>query len=446
MGHRILVVDDDPEMRRALVESLERAGYSAHGAECGSAALARLSGEPYRLVVSDLRMPGMTGLDLLRRIRESHPEMPVVIVTAYGRVDEAVQAMKAGAFDFLQKPFRAEALEEVVQRALAEGPAAATGAPTPRGEERTLVTRDPRMRQILDTLHSIAQSKVTVLITGESGTGKEVVARTLHRQSSRHDRPFVAVNCAALPAGVLESELFGHEKGAFTGAVSQRIGRFEQAHGGTLLLDEITEIDLGLQAKLLRAIQEGEIERIGGRGPIRVDVRIIATTNRDLRKAVAEGEFREDLYYRLNVFPIELPPLRERPSDIPLLAEHFLERHNRKNRCQVEGLSREALNLLRLHAWPGNVRELENCLERAVLLAKSGLVMPEHLAMGIAPAAGSADDSSRNLREQERRLILQTLRETGGNRSAASRRLGISIRTLRNKLREYRGAGLLEAL
>ena len=263
----------------------------------------------------------------------------------------------------------------------------------------------------------------------------------------------MGVNCAALPSGLLESELFGHEKGAFTGAVSQRLGRFEQADGGTLLLDEVTEIDLALQAKLLRVLQEGEVDRVGGRAPVRVDTRIVATTNRELRRAVQDGQLREDLYYRLNVFPIVLPPLRERRDDIPLLSQHFIERHNQRNGCTVTGLSAQAHALLRDHPWPGNVRELENCLERAVLLAQSGPVEPPHLAFGFAPGtathnAAHEDDSgvgdARTLRDQERRLILRTLRETAGNRTEASKLLGISIRTLRNKLREYRGAGMLE--
>jgi two-component system response regulator FlrC len=457
MERKILVVDDDPEMRRALVDTLERAGHAAHGVQDGMSALGRLSAESYRLIISDMRMPEMSGLDLLRRVHQDRPELPFVLITAYGRVEEAVQAMKCGAFDFLQKPFRADALEEVVQRALRAEPQPAAAVPAAeRLEEKALVTQDGKMRQILDTLRSIAQSKVTVLIAGESGTGKEVLARYIHRVSTRRDRRFVAVNCASLPSGLLESELFGHEKGAFTGAVEKRIGRFEQADGGTLLLDEVTEIDLGLQAKLLRVLQEGEVDRVGGRGPVKVDVRVIATSNRDLRRAVARGQFREDLYYRLNVFPIELPPLRERRSDLPSLCEHFVDRHNARNGCRVTGISRTALEVLRLHSWPGNVRELENCLERAVLLAGTGLIEPEHLAIGMAPVAtalavepGSvpgigSDADSRNLHEQERRLILQTLRETGGNRTEASRRLGISIRTLRNKLREYRGAGLLE--
>jgi DNA-binding NtrC family response regulator len=443
---RILVVEDDPEMRRALVEALERAGHSVHSASDGLAALHRLAAEPYALVVSDLRMPEMNGLELLRRARELHPEIPVVLITAFGRVDEAVQAMKAGAFDFLQKPFRAEALEEVVQRAMRgeEGRPASPERAVETLEERTFVTQDARTRRLLETLRAIGQSKVTVLISGESGTGKEVLARYIHHHSSRRDKALVAVNCAALPATLLESELFGHEKGAFTGAVCQRIGRFEQAHGGTLLLDEVTEIDLNLQAKLLRALQEGEVDRIGGRRPVKVDVRIIATTNRDLATAVSQGKLREDLYYRLSVFPVELPPLRERPGDIPLLAQYFVERHNARNGCSVKGISRAALELLKVQRWPGNVRELENCLERAVLLAREGTIEPEHLLLGVGPApAAPAGAETCNLRQHERRLILQALRETGGNRTEASRRLGISIRTLRNKLREYRGAGLL---
>ena len=455
---RILVVDDDPEMRRALCEAVERSGHAVHGASDGPSALAKLAGERYALLISDMRMPEMTGLELLRRVREHHAELPFVLVTAYGKVDEAVQAMKAGAFDFLQKPFRADAIADVVRRGLALAQEAAA-PPEPsrivdgRAEDRALLTRDPRLAQVLETLRSISQSKVTVLLQGESGTGKEVFARYIHKHSARKDKRFVGVNCAALPSGLLESELFGHEKGAFTGAVSQRLGRFEQADGGTLLLDEVTEIDLALQAKLLRVLQEGEVDRVGGRAPVRVDTRIVATTNRELRRAVQDGQLREDLYYRLNVFPIVLPPLRERRDDIPLLSQHFIERHNRRNGCTVTGLSAQAHALLRDHPWPGNVRELENCLERAVLLAQSGPVEPPHLAFGFAPGtathnAAHEEDSgvgdARTLRDQERRLILRTLRETAGNRTEASKLLGISIRTLRNKLREYRGAGMLE--
>ncbi|MEW6220006.1 MAG: sigma-54 dependent transcriptional regulator [Thermodesulfobacteriota bacterium] len=456
-SHKILVIDDEQHMRLALLEALRRGGYDVLLAEDGRFALEMVARERPDLVISDIRMPEMDGLELLARIRETDASLPVVMITGYGTVETAVQAMKLGAADYIMKPFPVEVIEETVARVLArlEGPAAATAAVRRRGERggpRPIIGRSEPLLRVLERAQTVASSKATVLILGESGTGKELVARLIHEASDRRHGPFVAVNCAALPESLLESELFGHEKGAFTGAAVTRKGRFELADGGTLLLDEIGEIALPLQAKLLRVLQEEEVDRLGGRSPIPIDVHVVATTNRDLAKAVQEGTFRQDLYYRLSVIPLTMPALRERPDDVPLLAEHFLRRFAERYGKDVRALSPGALDRLRRAPWPGNVRELENLLERAVLLARGEVLTPADLWDEPAPPPGPVPAASppppaagsTNLWEAERQMILQALRETDDNRTHAAKLLGISIRTLRNKLHEYREKGLLE--
>ncbi|HHL40573.1 MAG TPA: sigma-54-dependent Fis family transcriptional regulator [Deltaproteobacteria bacterium] len=441
----ILVIDDDAAMRAALEEALRRRGYGVDAAESGDEGMDLFGEGAYRMVISDMKMPGMDGMDVLRAVKGTSPETPVLLITAFGTVEKAVEAVKAGAFDFILKPFTLEALETMVAKALSQRRELESFET--RG--RSLITVDPAMRKIISMAATVAASDATVLINGESGTGKELLARFIHGRSPRAEKPFVAVNCASIPENLLESELFGHEKGAFTGAVEMRRGRFEQAQGGTILLDEISEMDLRLQAKLLRVIQEKEVERLGGKGPVPLDVRIVATTNRDMAAEVAEGRFREDLYYRLNIFPITLVPLRERPDDIVHLAEHFMRRFAAKYSKTVEEITPEALELLKGLPWKGNVRELENTMERAVLLCSGTRLEPrcfEPAAAGAqAPASRAGAGGAREgtpgpgttISEMERGLILRTLDEVDGNRTRAAKLLGISVRTLRNKLKEY---------
>jgi len=428
MEGKVLVVDDEIGICKAIRAALERLGLQVATALEGSEALFKFRRDPYDLVITDLKMPGMSGMDLLREIKRLSPRTPVVLLTAYGTVEGAVQAMKEGAFDFIQKPFSLEVLREVVFKAL-----------YPKEEVRKvrrIITQNHQMLHLLEMAKEVAKSSAPVLITGESGTGKELLARYIHEGSPRANFPFVAINCAALPEGLLESELFGYERGAFTGAVAQKKGKFELANGGTILLDEISEMPLSLQAKLLRVLQEGEIDRLGGLKPIRVDVRPIATSNCDLLQRIKEGKFREDLYFRLNVVHLRLPPLRERKEDIPLLAEYFLERYSRLNQKHLKGIEKEAMKKLMEYHWPGNVRELENVIHRAVLLAKSDLIRSEEI---ILEEIGFNGDhlSPRNLKELEKALILETLRKVNWNKAKAAKLLGITARTIRNKLKEY---------
>ncbi|MCE5230756.1 sigma-54 dependent transcriptional regulator [bacterium] len=453
----ILVVDDEPAMRMALREVLTRAGWQVETAECGEAALDILRGnDTVRLMITDYRMGGMTGLELLASARALRPALRSIMMTAYGTIEDAVRAMKEGAGDYLLKPFSLDDVLAAVDRVLAasetetvEKEEKITENNVNRNSDRQeFVASSAALKSILALADEIADADATVLLTGESGTGKEVVARYIHRRSGRRG-PFVALNCAALPEGLLESELFGHEKGAFTGAILSRKGRFEQAAGGTLLLDEISEMPLALQAKLLRVLQEKEIVPVGGNDPIKLDVRIIATTNRQLERAIADGQFRHDLYYRLNVIALPIPPLRERPEDIIPLAEYFIEKYRRPNR-PAPRLAPETQSWLRENAWPGNVRELENMIERACLLARGESVGIADLQLNFTmPApmketteAGarivSMDDSEpETLEEMERRLILRTLERTGGNRTRTADLLGVSVRTIRNKLNQY---------
>jgi len=441
----VLVVDDEPLVRRSLVEAVRFRGYSAAQAGSGAEALRVLDETPCRVVFADIRMPELDGLELLRRVKASAPETVFVLVTGYGSVETAVEAMKAGADDFIAKPFSLKRVDEILVRALGASAPAPTASEDP-GQPVGFLTRDPHVRAILHTITRVAPTAATVLIQGESGTGKELLARLVHAHSPRRERPFVAINCAALPETLLETELFGHERGAFTGAVSRRVGKFESAHQGTLLLDEISETSLALQAKLLRTLQEGEIDRVGGARPVRVDVRVIATTNRRLRDQIRDNRFRAALFYRLNVVSICLPPLRERRGDLALLAQHFVTKFARAFGSPARDLSAAALRTLEGHGWPGNVRELENCIQRAVLLCPEPVLQPERLHLdeldlaGATPreAAGHGTAEGRTFQEMEKQFILETLERAGGNRTRAAKILGISVRTIRNKLREYR--------
>lgn len=476
----ILIVDDEPQMLIAMNETLKRTGFSVATAGSGVEAIERLKNDQYRLVITDLRMPVVTGLDLLKEVKCRSPRTQVVLVTAHGTVHNAVEAMKMGAFDYLLKPFSSEDLQGVVARAIRKNESFLTVNKSQHSFP--IVTRDPDLLATLELAEQAAQGKATILIQAESGTGKELVARSIHQLSPRKSGPFVAVNCAALPDHLLEAELFGHEKGAFTGAIAQKLGKFELAHKGTILLDEIGEMVPLLQAKLLRVLQEQEIDRVGGRNPIPIDVRVIATTNKELKSLVDVGKFREDLYYRLNVIPLRLPPLRARQQDIEPLAQHFCEKYGLETRNRRMELAPESLELLTRHDWPGNVRELENVIQRAAALATNPVIYPQDLflqgtswaakpfekmssssesscelgvvedqptvvsrAAPVEPAAGKASASPESglragcsVSEMEKQLIMITLAETGGNRTHAAKLLGISLRTLRNKLKEYR--------
>ncbi len=444
---QILIVDDEVQMQVAMEAVLARLGHAVLKCGNGQEALEVLERAKVDMVISDMKMPVMTGGELLAKIHETNPRLPVVMITAYGTILQAVEAMKNGAFDFITKPFSAEDLESVVVRALNPARRAATTeketAPK-RPPTVALVTGDQGFKKVIELAAGVSTSSASVLIQGESGTGKELLARLIHTSSGRTG-PFVAVNCAALPENLLESELFGHEKGSFTGAVGTKIGKFELANGGTILLDEISEMDQMLQAKLLRVLQEREVDRIGAQKPISVDVRVIATTNRDLRKQVQSGEFREDLYYRLNVIPLYMPALRERKGDIKLLVEHFVRRFAEGGRAKT--ISAASMERLEQYVWPGNVRELQNACERAVLLSQGDELEPEQFLLGAIYRAGSAEGeelklySGLSVADAEKKLIFETLRVTGNNKTKAAELLGISIRTLRNKLNEYGVAG-----
>jgi DNA-binding NtrC family response regulator len=437
MVEEILVVDDEPQMLIAVNETLRRKGYAVTAAASGVEALCRMKEKSFQLVITDMRMPEVSGIDLLRRVRTVTPHTPVILLTAYGTVENAVEAMKQGAFDYLLKPFSSDSLERVVKRALASG-----SHPDDR-VSHDIVTQDPEMSLVIESACRCAASSATVLIEAESGTGKELLARLIHSRSARRLNPFVAVNCAALPENLLESELFGFEKGAFTGASASKPGKFELAHRGTLLLDEIGEMASILQAKLLRVLQEKEVDRIGGKDPVKIDVRIIATTNRDLQSLVREGEFREDLYYRLNVVPLAIPPLRRRQGDIPLLADFFCRRYGKEFGKEGFQCAPDAIAELMRHSWPGNVRELENVIQRALALSSGPLITALDLSLAVGTQANPQEGPvgalpvGTTMRDMERQLIQRTLDGTGGNRTKAAKMLGISLRTLRNKLNEF---------
>ncbi|MEZ4370921.1 MAG: sigma-54 dependent transcriptional regulator [Polyangiaceae bacterium] len=463
---QILVVDDEPNLRRVLSAQLARDGYEVLAAEDGEQGLAMLADHHIDLVITDLKMPKVDGMELLRRALELEPELPIVMITAHGTVDNAVEALKTGAFDYITKPFDQSEVRAIVAKALrtrdlsqahatrAPLTAPGEGAPAPIGTTRYgIIGQSAAIRDLCDVLDKVADAPTTVLITGESGTGKELVARALFDASSRRDKPFIKVNCAAIPRDLVESELFGYERGAFTGAVASKPGRFELASGGTLFLDEIGTIPVEMQVKLLRALQEGEFERVGGVKTLRVDVRLIAATNADLKRQIADGTFRDDLFYRLNVVPINLPPLRDRRDDILLLCQHFIEKSNLRLKKQVRGVDASAEQLLLDYPWPGNIRELENVIERAVLFCDG-----ERISLGDLPVemqhAGPRDESpssvdiepgsSDGLKEQvkaataqiERALISKALEQTGGNVTHTARLLKISRKGLQLKMKE----------
>jgi DNA-binding NtrC family response regulator len=443
----LLVVEQSQETHKVFSGNVPENGLRIHWTERGGEALGWLDQKRFDLLLADVNLPDLTGLQFLTQAKQKAPETPVILMTSEGSIPQAIEAIKNGAWDYVIKPLSTDLLASLVEKTQAgrspgEGPATAS---TPaKTMARPIVTRNRRILERLELCRKVAASKATVLIQGESGTGKELFARYLHETSPRSREAFVAVNCASLPDGLLESELFGHEKGAFTGAINRKPGKFELAHRGTILLDEISEMNALLQAKLLRVLQENEVDRIGGRQPIPVDVRVIATTNRDLIQCLEKGDFREDLYYRLNVIPLKIPPLRERPEDLEVLIQHFLEKYSRDYGKPVPRLSGEALEWAREQEWRGNVRELENLMERTVLIA-SGPVLtvkdfcpegPDPVA-GVEPASDQ-EGSPFSLREVEKGLIYKALNETQGNRTQAAKMLGISVRTLRNKLQEYR--------
>jgi len=452
MEKKILVVDDDSLLRDFLGETLNRSGYRVDLASTGEEALEKIKREDYDVILSDVRMPNMDGMELLKTTRDFLPDAKVVMMTAYGTVQNAVEAMKLGAFHYVMKPFSIDEIELVLKRALDHKQLLLENKllrSEVLGKYRfeNIVGKSPQMQEIFELVETVADTKATVLITGESGTGKELIAKAIHYNSPRQEGPFIRINCAALPEGLVESELFGHEKGSFTGAIRQSRGRFELADRGTLLLDEISEISLHLQGKLLRVLQEREFERVGSGVSIQVDVRIIATSNRNLNRLIEKGKFRKDLFYRLNVVPIHIPPLRERREDIPALAEHFLRKYNLENNRQIEGISQKVFEMFLEYFWPGNVRELENFIERAVVTAKGKILnprdFPRELTFGkIRPPTDEIRVGS-TIYEAERKLILKTLKVQGGNRTKAAEILGVSTRTLRNKLHEY---GLKDAM
>ncbi len=420
----ILVVDDDLQMRAALKEAILRLGYKVTLAEDGREALSKLNGSTFGMIITDVKMPKMDGLTFLKEVKQRAGNLPVLVITGFGTVDNAVEAMKKGASDYLVKPFPFDRLEKTIHSIMESG-----------SEIREIVTSNSKMRQIMHLASIVANSDTTVLIGGESGTGKELLARFIYRLSHRREKPFIAVNCAAIPDTLMESELFGFEKGAFTGAMERKIGKFEMANGGTIFLDEIGEMSANLQAKLLRVLQEKDVDRVGGKKPVPVDIRVIATTNRDLYKESLEGTFREDLFYRLSVFPLHVPPLRERPDDIKLLSMHFLKKFSTINSKDINGLTGDAVGFLEGRQWRGNVRELENTIQRAVLLCKGDLIDVGDFMM-YDESFPSADQQGR-IKDMEKDLILKTLKNVNGNKTKAAKILGVSVRTIRNKLNEY---------
>lgn len=445
-GAHILVVDDEVNIRGALVTLLEKKGHHVRGAGTGEEALEELNAAAADLVMTDLKMPGIGGMEFLRRLKEKWPETEVVVMTAYGSIDTAVEAMRCGAYDYLTKPIDRERFPIVVEKAL-ERHALATENKQLRSrlDTRTrfdqMVGDSEPMRRVYNMVEMVAESDVTVLLTGESGTGKELVARAIHHRSARANGPFITLNCGALPENLFESELFGYDKGAFTGAMTTKLGRFELAHEGTLLLDEVGELSLKSQVDFLRVLETKEFRRLGGTKVVKVDARIIAATNRNLEAAVKQGDFREDLYYRLNVVPIHLPPLRERAEDIPLLVNRFLIAFSTQYRREPKEVSRDAMRLLRLYAWPGNIRQLRNLMERLVVTVKDATIQPEQLPEDIQASKEDVRTMlvtlGTSLEQIERDVIRRTLAEVTNHREKAAKLLGISLRALQYKIKEY---------
>jgi DNA-binding NtrC family response regulator len=447
----ILVVDDESLIRDLIAMSLSRLGHRIRAAKSGQEGLDAYEQARPDLVLSDFKMPGMTGLEMAEKILAADPTACIILMTAFGTIETAVKAMKIGVQDFIEKDadkgFRVEMLEHTVSQVLQIGNLRKENKRLRESldERYKFVGQAAAVGALMKTIEEVAGSNSTVMIYGESGTGKELLAQAIHNRSRRANLPFVKINCAAIPESLIESELFGHEKGAYTGAIKTRVGKFELANGGTLLLDEIGEMPLYAQSKLLRVLQEREITKIGGSEEVAIDVRIICSTNRNLQEEVAKGNFREDLFYRLNVIPLEVPPLRDRMGDIEALAQHFIAKYNKENGFTVTGFRPEALARLKAHAWPGNVRELENVVQRAVVFAKNGEIGIDHLRLdGARPAAAASAPAADGLvpgmsvAEAERLLIMRTLEACGDNRTKAAEMLDISIRTLRNKLHEYK--------
>ena len=447
----ILVVDDQSDSRKELTQSLNRIGFAVESACDGLQALDKFRSTQYSMVITNAQTSKIVGGDFLDSVKKISSQIPVIVIAANGTVNDAVAAMRAGASDYLLKPFSVDTLGKTVKKAIRlsnrnEQSGYRRKSPGSQPTCREIITRNQKLQDLLSRARSIAPSTATVLIQGESGTGKELLAAYVHQHSRNPQAPYVAVNCAALPDTLAESELFGHEKGSFTGATGRKIGKFELAKQGTVVLDEISEMPLPLQAKLLRVLQEKEIDRIGGTYPVPIDARVIAISNVVLRTAVTEGRFREDLYYRINVIPLTLPALRERKEDIELLAGHFLKKYCRANRKTITGFDDIAMKMLINYGWKGNIRELENTIERAVLISVGKIILPEHLLLEFSEyeperAVNFSVNTGYTVREMEKKLIFQTLKEVNDNRTNAAELLGISIRTLRNKLREYKEEG-----
>ncbi|MBL8922273.1 MAG: sigma-54-dependent Fis family transcriptional regulator [Myxococcaceae bacterium] len=452
---RVLVVDDEANLRKVLAAMLRKEGYEVAIAENGEIAQAEFEKNGADVVITDMVMPKLGGLELLKAVHASRPDVPVIIITAHGTVDSAVEAIKLGAFDYITKPFEQAEIQAVVAKAARTQEANQAHVP-PEGKPRTSIVGDsPQVQEIFKIIDKVADSPSTVLITGESGTGKELVATALHDGSSRRDRPLIKINCAAIPKDLMESELFGYERGAFTGAVTSKPGRFELADGGTLFLDEIGEVPIEMQVKLLRVLQESEFERVGGIKTTRVDVRLIAATNRDLSAEVEAGRFRKDLFYRLNVVPLHLPPLRERRADVPVLVRHFIEKYNKRLNKKIEGIADDALAMLQAYPWPGNIRELENMMERVLLFADGPRIevkdLPEPVRTSLqgtvaqltespTPEVGETplkDFLKARQAEIEKAFIVQALAKTEGNVTRAAKLLGISRKSLQTKMKEF---------
>ncbi len=447
MSDRVLIVDDETNIRKVLKALVEQQGYLASEARDGMEAISCLKKEEIHTIITDLRMPHLDGMGFLKRVSDQYPDIPVIIITAHETVDSAVSALKLGAFDYISKPFEKQEMVQVIEKAI-NTYQSKSRSPSDLEIHSDLISQSPKMKEVLKIIQKVSDSPSTVLITGESGTGKELVARALHNRSSRSQNSFIAINCSAIPSTLIESELFGYERGAFTGAVTSKPGRFELANHGTLFLDEIGEISQEMQAKLLRILQNSEIERVGGIHTIKIDIRLISATNKDLMEEVKKGNFREDLYYRLNVVPIYLPPLRERLEDFPTLVDFFIEKYNKKLGKKIQGMDEQAMRILSQFEWPGNIRQLENVIERMILLNEGDRLtlksIPKEIS-GDTPLAVSMPSPSSSFKKIvkettqkiEKDLILKALEETHGNVTRAAKKLGISRKSLQNKIKDY---------